>query len=83
VYHHLYDFGTTSLFVAFGAKERRREVDREGGYSERRSIGVKVTTDERICDGAYFASAFKLILALLKDPEELEKPPASVIEDVD
>ena len=83
VYHHLYDLGTTSLFIAFGAKERRREMDMEGLHTERRSIGVKVTTDERICDGAYFASAFKLIIALLKHPEELEKPPASVIEDVD
>jgi hypothetical protein len=83
VYHHLYDFGTTSLFIAFGAKERRREVDREGKHVERKYIGVKVTADERICDGHYFASAFKYVASLLKNPAELEQPPAGVAEDVD
>jgi hypothetical protein len=83
VYHHLYDLGTTSLFIAFGAKERRREVDREGKHSERKYIGVKVTTDERICDGQYFASAFKYLTSLLKNPAELEQPPATVAADVD
>jgi hypothetical protein len=83
VYHHLYDLGTTSLFIAFGAKERRREVDREGKHVERKYIGVKVTADERICDGYYFASAFKYIASLLKNPAELEQPPATVAADVD
>jgi hypothetical protein len=83
VYHHLYDFGTTSLFIAFGAKERRREVNKEGGHAERKYISVKVTTDERICDGHYFAGAFKLMATLLKNPAELEKPPAEIIADVD
>jgi pyruvate/2-oxoglutarate dehydrogenase complex dihydrolipoamide acyltransferase (E2) component len=83
VYHHLYDLGTTSLFIAFGAKERRRETDREGKHVERKYVGVTVTTDERICDGHYFASAFKYIASLLKNPAELEKPPLAVVADVD
>lgn len=83
VYHHLYDLGTTSLFVAFGAKERHREVDREGRHVERKYISMKVTTDERICDGAYFAGAFKYMAWLMKNPAEMERPPASVAEDVD
>ena len=83
VYHHLYDFGTTSLFVAFGAKERHREIDREGRHVERKYISMKVTTDERICDGAYFATAFKQMAWYMKNPAELEKPPVEVVEDVD
>jgi hypothetical protein len=83
VYHHLYDLGTTSLFVAFGAKERHREMDKEGRHVERKYISMKVTTDERICDGAYFAGAFKYMAWLMKNPAELEQPPASVAEDVD
>jgi hypothetical protein len=83
VYHHLYDFGTTSLFVAFGAKERHRELDREGRQVERKYISMKVSTDERICDGAYFASAFKQMAWYMKNPAELEKPLAEACEDVD
>ncbi len=83
VYHHLYDFGTTSLFVAFGAKERHREIDREGRQVERKYVSMKVSTDERICDGAYFASAFKQMAWYMKYPAELEQPLARVEEDVD
>jgi hypothetical protein len=83
IYHHLYDFGTTSIFIAFGAKERHREHDREGRLVERKYISVKVVNDERICDGHYYASAFKVMSALLKDPSPLERPPERVVEDVD
>jgi hypothetical protein len=83
IYHHLYDLGTTTIFVAFGGKERRYEMDREGKPVRQRYIGLKVVGDERICDGHYFASSFKYIAALLKHPQELETPPAAVMEDVD
>ncbi len=83
IYHHLYEFGTTSLFVAFGAKERERALDGDGRAVARKSVGLKVVNDERICDGHYYASAFKLLLALLRHPERLEQPPAAVVDDVD
>jgi hypothetical protein len=83
IYHHLYDFGTTSIFVAFGNKERHREVNGEGHPVERKFISIKVVNDERICDGHYYASAFKLLSSLLKDPSPLALPPEAVVEDVD
>jgi hypothetical protein len=83
IYHHLYDFGTTSVFVAFGVKERARELDREGRLVERKYIGIKVVNDERICDGHYYAGSFKYLVSLLKNPEALEQPPAQVVADVD
>jgi hypothetical protein len=83
IYHHLYDFGTTSVFVAFGVKERQREIDAEGKPVERKYVGIKVVNDERICDGHYYASAFRYLAALLRDPSELERPPQRVVEDVD
>lgn len=83
IFHHLYDFGTTSIFVAFGAKERHRELDGEGRPVARKFISVKIVNDERICDGHYYASAFKYMLGLFKRPEELEKPPLFVAMDVD
>ncbi len=83
IYHHLYEFGTTSLFVAFGAKERERVPGEDGRPVERKVLGLKVVNDERICDGHYYASAFKLLVALLRHPERLEAPPAQVVEDVE
>lgn len=83
IYHHLYDFGTTSVFIAFGAKERHREHDKDGNLVERKYITMKVVNDERICDGHYYASAFKIMSALLRDPAPLASPPGRVVEDVD
>ena len=83
VYHHLYEFGTTSVFVAFGLKEEERVLDAEGRPSLRRTVGLKVVTDERICDGYYYASAFKELVGIFRDPAQLERPPAHVVEDVE
>ena len=83
IFHHLYDFGTTSIFVAFGSKERHREHDREGRLVERKYISIKVVNDERICDGHYYASAFKIMSSLLKDPDPLSRPPERIVEDVE
>jgi hypothetical protein len=79
----LYDFGTTSLFVAFGMKEREFVLDANGSVVERKYMTVKIVNDERICDGHYYASAFRYFLGLLRDPAQLERPPESLFEDVD
>jgi len=82
IYHHLYDFGTTSVFVAFGGKERAFELDSAGKLVERKYIRIKVVNDERICDGHYYASSFRYLIGLFRNPEELERPPERVYEDV-
>jgi len=40
-----------------------------------------VVNDERICDGHYYASAFKYLRGLLRQPELLEVAPERVVED--
>ena len=81
IYHHLYEFGTVSIFLAFGAKEREQALDAEGRVEVRKFIALKVVNDERICDGHYYASAFKYLRGLLRDPALLEAPPEQVVED--
>ena len=83
IYHHLYDFGTTSTFVSFGVKQTVHETDKEGRHVTKRYIGIKVVNDERICDGHYLASSFRYFVTLFKDPTQLEHPPESIVEDVD
>ena len=83
IYHHLYDFGTTSFFIAFGMKVKEKVIDASNNIVDRKFIGIKVVTDERIVDGHYFASAFKLYKTLIQHPERLDFPPDSVETDVE
>lgn len=82
VYHHLYNFGNVPVFVAFGAKRREMELDRNGQSVERKYVDFTVVTDERICDGYYYAAAFKYLKYYLRNPAQLELPPEKVEEDV-
>jgi len=83
VYHHLYDFGTTSIFIAFGTKRTEKAIDANNNIQTRRYITMKITTDERIVDGHYYASAFKLYKTLIQNPERLEVRPDNLEPDVD
>ena len=82
VYHHIYNFGNLPVFVAFGAKHRELELDKSGQPVERKYMDYTVVSDERICDGYYFATAFKYFKYYLRNPELLETPPETVEEDV-
>lgn len=82
VFHHLYEFGTTSIFIAFGAKIKEKVIDKEDNIVEKKYINIKAVTDERIVDGHYYASSFKFIRNLMQHPESLELPPEKVYEDI-
>ncbi len=83
VYHHIYDFGNVPLFVAFGKRRKVREYNADGELDERVYSDFCVVTDERICDGYYYASAFKMLQRLLRSPEKMDTPPEEIIEDVE
>lgn len=81
IYHHLYEFGTCSMFVAMGKKSRNHYFDKEGVIKVRKSIQLKFVLDERICDGFYYASSMRLLNKYLSDPAVLLTPPEKVIID--
>ena len=83
VYHHIYNFGNLPLFIAYGGKRSVVCCDNQGNTSVKKYIEIKVVTDERICDGFYYASAFKYIRRLVENPELLEVAPDKVYEDID
>ncbi|MBE6632626.1 MAG: hypothetical protein E7623_08040, partial [Ruminococcaceae bacterium] len=83
VYHHLFNFGTCPLFLAFGAKRREYKVCEDGSVKTMKYIDYTCTTDERIVDGHYYASAFKIFESYMKHPEKLELPPETVTEDIE
>ncbi len=74
IYHHCYEFGTTSVFVAMG---NTREVPkRKGGEIVfEKCMPLGVTMDERIASGSYFALAFRKMMHYLRDPKLLEANP--------
>ena len=83
IYHHLYNFGNLPVFLSYGTKRTAYELDKNGEVQKRRYIDMKMVTDERICDGFYYASAFKLFKKYVENPELLELPPEEVFEDID
>ena len=82
IYHHLYNFGNVPVFIAFGAKRKAYELSRTGEVLKNLYIDIAVVTDERICDGFYFASAFRKFEYYMKHPEILEKAPEKVVEEI-
>ena len=82
IYHHLYNFGNVPVFISFGAKKSVNEIDDNGQVVKRKYVDYTVVTDERICDGYYFASTLKILRGCLRHPERLDTPPEEVIEDI-
>lgn len=83
IYHHLYDFGTLPLFISYGSIFSGDAIRRDGTRERHHFVTFKVVTDERICDGYYYASAFKKIKRYLLHPEVLDEPAKTVTEDID
>ena len=83
IYHHLYDFGTLPLFLSYGSIFTADAIKRDGSRERHHFVTFKVVTDERICDGYYYASCFKRIKRYLLHPELLDDFAQNVVEDID
>jgi hypothetical protein len=83
IYHHLYNFGTLPIFISYGSIFSGDAVKRDGTRERHHFVTFKVVTDERICDGYYYASAFKRMKRYILHPEMLENILDSVAEDID
>ena len=73
-YHHLTNWGTTSVFVIIGEMKERPFYDGDGKEEMRMSVDIGLTVDERISDGYYCSRAISLLKKLLDEPELLELP---------
>ncbi len=83
IYHHLYNFGNVPAFISYGRKYHKNIMNADGDLEHRTFVDMKAVVDERICDGYYYASAFKLIKKFIVSPALLLSPPETVIEDID
>lgn len=72
-YHHLFEWGTCSLFVTIGQVKPTVVVGEDGNPAVRRTVELKIALDERIADGYYDARALELFDTYLNHPEELRQ----------
>ncbi|MBQ4595472.1 MAG: 2-oxo acid dehydrogenase subunit E2, partial [Firmicutes bacterium] len=74
IYHHVYEFGTTSVAITMG-NSRIVPKEKKGEIVFEKTIPLGVVMDERICGGHDFAKAFTRLKQYLAKPELLEVPP--------
>ena len=72
-YHHLTNWGTTSMFLLIGTIGRLPFYENDS-VTFRDGVEIGFTVDERIADGFYFARSIKMLQLFLQQPELLERP---------
>lgn len=73
-HHHLYEWGTTSMFVTMGTLRRNRiRTGEKTTYIDTMEVGF--TVDERVTDGFYFMNTIRTFQELLNNPERLLERP--------
>ena len=73
-YHHLNNWGTTSVFCTVGSIKKRPFYGEDGSVTMRESVDLGLTIDERLADGYYYSKTIRLLKKLLENPELLEEP---------
>ena len=81
VYHHVYEFGTTGLFFAMG-KEKQLATVQGNEIVNQKHMGFGLVSDERFCDGLYFALSLRQLRKFMQNPKMLEEPLEKKVEDV-
>ena len=74
VYHHLNNYGTTSVLVTIGTIHKAPVFREDGSTQLRDFVDIGATLDERIADGFYFARSLKLVQHICEHPELLDRP---------
>lgn len=72
-YHHLTNWGTTSIFVVIG-KSGRMPFFENDQVVFKDGVRLNFTIDERIADGYYFSKSIAMLKLFLENPEYLEQP---------
>ena len=83
VWHHIYNFGSVSMFIGMGNILKEAITDSEGKTRMKRWLPLGMTADERMCSGAHYSAFFASMIKYMDDPALLEAPPESVRFDFD
>jgi pyruvate/2-oxoglutarate dehydrogenase complex dihydrolipoamide acyltransferase (E2) component len=70
VYHHLYEYGTVSMFGAISAV-REMPFAEGGEVVAREALSVRWTFDERVHDALYAARSLDILQRVFDEPDAL------------
>ncbi|MDR3741885.1 MAG: 2-oxo acid dehydrogenase subunit E2 [Terracidiphilus sp.] len=68
-FHHLYEYGTCSLFGVISRPSRLLQADRSDRAAVREVLQVQWTFDERINDGFYCLESLQTLQRIVEDPQ--------------
>ena len=71
IYHHLYNFGNTSIFISLGKVVYRPVSNKAGEIKTEKQLQLGFSLDDRICDGLYYANTLSLLREFMTNPEKL------------
>jgi pyruvate/2-oxoglutarate dehydrogenase complex dihydrolipoamide acyltransferase (E2) component len=68
-FHHLYEYGTCSLFGVVGAAGKTLVPGRDGQPAVRQVLQTQWSFDERVNDGFYCVESLEMMRRILEEPE--------------
>ena len=71
IYHHLYNFGTTSMFVSMGKERMEPYIENNKEIKIGKFMNLGMSLDERVADGFYMGKTLKLCNDILANPDTL------------
>jgi len=74
VYHHIYNFGTTTIFSTLGKVKYVPVAERTGEIHVEKQMDLGFTLDERVCDGLYYANSVRSLVKNIEDPSRMMEP---------
>jgi len=74
IYHHLYNFGNTTIFATLGKIGYAPVANRAGEITVQKQVKLKFSLDERVCDGLYYSNSLKQLMNNLSNPKNLLEP---------
>lgn len=83
IYHHIYNFGTTGIFIGLGKEKDEFVPDLENKPVLKKMLPLGFVLDERIAEGMQFALGLKFLKRVMRNPMILAEKLDEVTKDID
>lgn len=73
IHHHLYNFGTCSVFIAMGKEKMCPIVENNKEIKMAKMMKIGFSLDDRIADGFYYSKSVKMLKQMMENPDCLKE----------
>lgn len=73
IYHHLYNFGTTTMFISLGKEKIEPVVENNKELKIAKVVTFGMSLDERVADGFYMGKSLRLFEDIFANPDILNE----------